>query len=73
MAVQERQERGAAYQCFSVRMQKDIYNTLNDWAWMHRLSLAKACSTLLNKALAAEQGESYIPEDGGKQFGKATD
>ena len=44
MAVQERQERGAGYQCFSSRLPIDIYNTVNDWAWEHRLSLARACT-----------------------------
>ncbi len=73
MAVQQRQERGAGYQCFSSRLKADIYNTLNDWAWEHRMSLAMACSTLLSKAIAAEQGEAYIPEDGGIQRGKETD
>lgn len=54
MAVQERQERGAGYQCFSSRLPIDIYNTVNDWAWEHRLSLARACTILLSKAIAAE-------------------
>jgi len=62
MAVQERQDRGAEYKCFSSRVPSDIYNTLNDWAWEHRLSLAKACSVLLSKAMDAENGSPYIPE-----------
>ena len=64
MAVQERQERGAGYQCFSSRLPIDIYNTVNDWAWEHRLSLARACTILLSKAIAAERGEKdYVPEN----------
>lgn len=70
MAVRQRQERGASYQCFSSRLQTDIYNSVNDWAWEHRLSLAKACSILITKAMAAEKGEAYIPESGGEQHGK---
>ena len=70
MAVQQRQERGAGYQCFSSRLETGVYNALNDWAWEHRMSLAKASSTLLVKALAAENGETYIPESEGEPHGK---
>ncbi len=66
MAVQERQERGAGYKCFSSRLPGDIYEAVNDWAWEHRISLAKACSILLSKAIGAEQGKRYVPESEGQ-------
>ena len=71
MAVQERQQRGGGYKCFSSRLPGDIYETVNDWAWERRISLAKACSILLRKAIEAEQGRRYIPESEG-QDGKET-
>ena len=33
MAVQERQARGSGYHSFSSRLQVDVYNAVNDWAW----------------------------------------
>lgn len=70
MAVRQRQEIGAGYHGFSSRLQTDLYNAVNDWAWEHRISLAKACSILITKAMAAEKGETYIPESEGEPHGK---
>lgn len=71
MAVQERQARGAGYQSFSSRLQVGVYNSVNDWAWERRMTFAKACSVLLQKAIAAEMGGEYIPEGKKNQGGDA--
>lgn len=65
MAVQERQARGGGYHTFSSRLPHDLYNTVNDWAWEHRMTFAKACAVLLEKAIGAEAGSEYKPEAGG--------
>lgn len=70
MAVRERQKRGVGYKCFSSRVPEDVYEIINDWAWEHRISLAKACCILLIKAMDAENGKPYVPESEGKHRGK---
>ena len=59
MAVRERNKVGEGYKSFSSRMPADTYKDLNDWAWENRLTLAAACSELLQKALKAERGGDY--------------
>lgn len=71
MAVQQRQARGAGYQSFSSRLQADVYNAVNDWAWERRMTFARACSVLLGKAIAAEMGGEYVPEGAKHQGGDA--
>lgn len=59
MAVRVRGKGGEGYKAFSSRMPAETYKDLNDWAWENRLTLAAACSELLQKALTAERGGDY--------------
>jgi hypothetical protein len=63
MAVVERQVRGGNYISFSARMREAQHEVLTDYAWKKRKSLSFVVSRLLEKALKAECGEPYIPEE----------
>ncbi len=53
-SVRERQEPGLDVKCFSARVPVNIYNSVTDWAWEQRLSMAKALTELLAAGLEAK-------------------
>ena len=61
MGVRQRQERGGDYRNISGRLPEPQYAILVELAWSKRMSLSYLVSTLLNKAVKAEDGEPYIP------------
>lgn len=73
--VQEDQEWDADYKRFSVRVPTDIYDQVVEWEWGNRISLARACSILIEKGMTMECGERNIPESedrcDGKESGQA--
>ncbi len=62
-AVRERQEPGLEVKCFSARVPVNIYNSVTDWAWENRVSMAKALTELLAEGLKAKG--KRIPESEG--------
>ena len=62
-AVRECQEPGLEVKCFSARVPVNIYNSLTDWAWENRVSMAKALTELLTEGLKAKG--KRIPESEG--------
>lgn len=70
-AIRERQEAGLEVKCFSARVPVTIYNSVTDWAWEHRISLAKALTLLLADGLRTNG--RIVSESGGVQDGKQSD
>jgi hypothetical protein len=62
MAVQRRQHPSKELIQISSRVPLATFHCLDDFAWNHRWSMARAITRLLSKALQAESGGEYTPE-----------
>jgi hypothetical protein len=61
MAFLKRQERGLAVIPFSVRFPVDVHEKVLEFCLKKRFTLGAGCTYLIEKALAAEDGEVYTP------------
>jgi len=60
----QRQPYGSVLHSFSTRLPEETYNTVVEWAYQKRVTLAAGIALLISKAIEAEITEnSYIREE----------